>query len=282
MLPFFKSCMLNSLIPAFSSVALISAALNLEAFADKIEADGHSFEFSVSMPKGVSEKGVAVLVHGFGRSPKHMQPEAKRLQEMGFITVLPSMTLGLGVKSETGAVFAKAFSKLSENPNYAKLVSLPKIVLGHSAGAIWATRFAAERASLGDTIRGIVLIDPVVRADQQKGFVEALQPLKKLALFAPPSQCNAKNEAKKHVTTMPESFLGLHLKQGSHCDIEAESTDFLCTTICGKSSSVVVQRVGNIVSEWTNSMFESNETNTYLPGGEEFEALVSSGEATPF
>jgi predicted alpha/beta hydrolase family esterase len=251
----------------------------VEALAIKVEHAGETFQLEVQTSPGVAPKGVAVLVHGFGRSAKHMQAQAARMQELGYATVLPSVSIPQAIKSTSGAVFAKAFSQLSEVPEYAELVKLPKIVMGHSAGSIWATHFAAERTKMGDTIRGIILADPVVRADQQPEFVKALQPLTKLALFAPPSKCNAKNGAKADVLQMPESFLGLHLKKGSHCDIEAQSTDVLCTTFCGKSSAVVVKRVGDIVSEWSNALFDENTQSSFLPGGTEYEALISSGEA---
>jgi predicted alpha/beta hydrolase family esterase len=270
---------LSYLVYLFISFCFLNVFADNKTSSEHISYLGEKFTFHVTKPLEIQTKGIAILVHGFGRSSKNMKFQAERMQKLGFLTVVPDVSLPQEMKSHTGATFAEAFSRFQSLSEHKKTFQLPKIVIGHSAGAIWATYFAGKLRSLGSDVRGVVLVDPVVKKEYEQGFLEALKPLPKLSLFAPPNSCNDHNSALTSILSMPEVFFGIHMKQGSHCDIEGSTSDILCHTFCGKSSEIVIQKTSDVVTHWSNDLFEKTKEGGYFPGGTELEKLVSDGLA---
>ena len=109
-----------------------------------------------------NRKGTAVLIHGFGGSKEAMLATSIYFRAAGMDVILLDL-FGHGQSSESFAFAAK------EHEQYADLIAdlelseqVPTIVVGHSMGALAATKLLVN----SEQIDGAILMAPMLRFDQ--------------------------------------------------------------------------------------------------------------------
>ena len=134
-----------------------------------------------------SSRGTAVLLHGFGRRPHHLDDMAARIAGVGARVVRPALS-------------AWWWPTCTNNTRYLDRIadavavssaSGPVVVLGHSAGAAAGAWVAARLVEQGRDVRALVLIDGVespVRSIARSW--SRLRGVPVLAICGDPGPCN--------------------------------------------------------------------------------------------
>lgn len=189
-----------------------------------------------------------LLQHGFGRHCANLRETARRLARNGLATLCLQADMADGAPA-LAALVARAL----QAPSGAQLgvpgstVAAQRWVLaGHSAGALFAARVGQALVQMApQRVAGLVLLDPVGGPALANALsavsAQGLRPV--WALLAPPSRCNAQQQAlpalrqirAEALTAGRSGFVGMELLgSATHLDAEGEDTEALAVWLCGE------------------------------------------------
>ncbi len=257
-----------------------------------------------AFPEGVTPTGMVWLQHGFARSNDNMADLMRRYAARGYVVVNPSFGAFGSCAINAAALHAALASLIagSASPTSALQVSadaarsalglapltLPtNIVLsGHSAGAAAMTAVAGALASnpnpaVSSRLKGIVLLDPVENADNAMAAnLPKLKALPVLTISGANSSCNANSSGTSVLLPTRTGFAGVRLPSGCHCDAEADTTDVLCTLVCGTPQQKNKDALRDLAVDWAHGMLKGTPVAAVLPGGATYETLLAAGTIT--
>jgi hypothetical protein len=251
----------------------------------------------------VEPHGLVWLQHGFARSGSRVADLADALAADGFVVVSPTidafgdcslngvMTLLPGIADLLADAPAPG-SLLDAARRAAGIagVSLDRLpnrlaLIGHSAGAAAMTQVAGElvaRRSDDVDLRILLLLDPVEnRAGSMAESLPGLAGVEVLAISAPPDRCNANASGTGVLARLATGFIGVQLVGGCHCDAEGDSTNVVCTAVCGESDPEDVATLATLARAWVAGAVDGARRDAVYPGGAELERLVDAGRLTP-
>lgn len=257
-----------------------------------------------AFPDGVTPTGMIWLQHGFARSNDNVADLMRRYAARGYVVVNPSLS-GFGTCAINAAATHTALASViagSPSPTSALQVSanaaranlglpaltLPtKIVLsGHSAGGAAMTAVGGALVSNPDPavssrLKGIVLLDPVENADNAMAAnLPKLKSLPVLTISGGNSSCNANSSGTNVLLPNRTGFAGVRLPSGCHCDAEADTTDILCTLVCGTPQQKNKDALRDLAVDWANGMLKGAPVADVYPGGETYQELLTAGTIT--
>lgn len=257
-----------------------------------------------AFPDGVTPTGMIWLQHGFARSNDNVADLMRRYAARGYVVVNPSLS-GFGTCAINAAATHTALASViagSPSPTSALQVSanaaranlglpaltLPtKIVLsGHSAGGAAMTAVGGALVSNPDPavssrLKGIVLLDPVENADNAMAAnLPKLKSLPVLTISGGNSSCNANSSGTNVLLPNRTGFAGVRLPSGCHCDAEADTTDILCTLVCGTPQQKNKDALRDLAVDWANGMLKGAPVADVYPGGETYQKLLTAGTIT--
>ena len=132
-------------------------------------------------------RGTAVLVHGFGRRPEHLDDLATRLSGLGARVLRPSLSAWWWPTCTNNTRYLDRVARAVTGP----CGEGPIVVVGHSAGAAAGAWVAARLVEVGRDVRTLVFVDGVespVRAISRSWPV--LQAIPVVAICGDPRPCN--------------------------------------------------------------------------------------------
>ncbi|MEY4064641.1 MAG: hypothetical protein RIR26_849 [Pseudomonadota bacterium] len=240
--------------------------------------DGTSLPLTWMIPAGanVSPRGLVILQHGMMRHATNMRSLAQKLAEKNILVLLPDVTDAQFLDPLFPELFANGLAKKSETPSGQ---SLPQKLLlaGFSAGARFLSHVAALVSSERHSLRGVLLLDPVVGELPEQQLGPRLD-VPYFTILAKPSRCNADGNAFPLIQSGRFQSLGFRLKSASHCDFEGQSSDALCYLYCGFSPHQNSEIIRTFATEWISGLVDSREPHIdYLPGGKVFQHWQSKG-----
>lgn len=255
-----------------------------------------------AIPEGVATPGGFIwLQHGFARSNNNMVDLQKRYASRGWIVVSPSLG-AFGSCTINESAMHQAIASLiagSTAPGSALEASYdaaraglglpagdlpPNVALsGHSAGGALVTVVGGALASnpsqaVRDRLKGIVLLDPVENANN--GMANALPSLAGkpvLTISGADSSCNANGSGTDVLLPARSGFAGVRLPSGCHCDAEGETTDALCTLVCGTPKAENKAALKQLAGDWISDMLAGTTTASAYPGGKYYEETRTAG-----
>lgn len=229
-------------------------------------------------------KGWVVLMHGFARNKGHMKDLATRLQKSGLIVFTPSVGVGQINSSAFLDALGSAVRELKSVPTTDLALPARVVIAGHSAGGKNAAALAASlRASAGDMLAGVVLLDPVDRDGTLQKAISELNGTgtEILSILAKPGTCNANGNAGPLLKELDASFKGLRFEAGTHCDAEGASSDALCRIACGQGTPKTVNNTLDFSVNWITGFVNGSKDARFFPGGTRFEEVIGASEAAP-
>lgn len=257
-----------------------------------------------AFPENTTPTGMIWLQHGFARSNDNVADLMRRYAARGYVVVNPSFS-GFGTCAINAAALHTAVASViagSPSPTSALQVSanaarsnlglpaltLPtKIVLsGHSAGGAAMTAVGGALVSNPDPavssrLKGIVLLDPVENADNAMAAnLPKLKALPVLTISGGNSSCNANSSGTNVLLPNRTGFAGVRLPSGCHCDAEADTTDVLCTLVCGTPQQKNKDALRDLAVDWANGMLKGAPVADVNPGGATYEKLLTAGTIT--
>jgi hypothetical protein len=260
-------------------VTLSSEARAASPLSDTLALeDGTRLPLTWLIPKGTTSqvRGLVVLQHGMMRHATHMMGLAKKLSEKNIAVVLPDLTDAQFLDPLFPETFAHGFAKKTFTPAGEQLPR--KLLLaGFSAGARFLSHVAAQLDSERHSLRGVLLLDPVVGELPEQQLGPRLD-VPYFTILAKPSRCNADGNAFPLIQSGRFQSLGFRLKSASHCDFEGQSSDTLCYLYCGLSPHQNSEIIRTFATEWISGLVDSHEPHVdYLPGGKIFQHWQSKG-----
>jgi hypothetical protein len=250
----------------------------------------------------VEPRGLVWLQHGFARSGSRVADLADALAADGLVVVSPTID-AFGDCSLNGAttLLPGITDLLADAPTSGSLldaalraagnagVSLDRLpdrlaLIGHSAGAAAMTQVAGDlvaRRSGEADLRILLLLDPVEnRAGAMAEHLPSLAGVEVLAITAPPNRCNANASGTGVLALQVAGFIGVRLEGGCHCDAEGDSTNVVCTAVCGESDPEDVATLRALTRAWLAGAVDDTRHDAVYPGGAELERLVEGGRLT--
>ncbi|WCO66800.1 alpha/beta hydrolase [Iamia majanohamensis] len=253
-----------------------------------------------ALPTDVAPRAVVYLQHGFARSAARVDDVARSIAARGLAVVSPDLS-GFGScainESATRAAVADLLDGqgpdgLQASADRARAAAglapapLPAAVVlaGHSAGGALVTAAAARLATdpssaVRQRLRGVVLLDPVETSDRaMAAALPALRSTSVLTVSAPAGACNASGSGTAALVAARTGFAGVRLPTGCHCDAEADSTDALCTLVCGTPRAGNEAALKRLASDWADDMARGRRVDGEpYPGGGWFESQRGAG-----
>lgn len=253
-----------------------------------------------TVPTTGNRNGVVYLQHGFARSASKVDDLARSIAARGLVVVAPDLSsfggCAINAASTRDAVAdlvdGQGTDHLQASADQALTVAglpaatLPSrvVLAGHSAGGALATavggRLAASpSADVRARLAGVVLLDPVETTDgAMAAAMPALAATSVLTVSAPGGSCNDGGSGTGVLTSQRAGFVGVRLPSGCHCDAEADSTDFLCTLVCGSPSTEDEAVLKRLAADWADDMARGRRVDTQVyPGGEWYEDQLGAG-----
>lgn len=254
-----------------------------------------------AIPEGVTPTGFIWLQHGFSRSAGVMVDLQTKYASRGWIVVSPSLgsfgacavnsaTMHAAVASliagstSAGSPLEASYDAARANVGVGP-ANLPANVAlsGHSAGGAMVTVVGGALASnpsatVRNRFKGIVLLDPVENGDG--GMAANLPKLAGkpvLTVSAPNSSCNSNSSGTNVLRAQRSGFVGVRMPSGCHCDAEADTTDALCTLVCGTPQAKNTAALKQLATDWISDMLNGKTTAKVYPGGEYYETTRSAG-----
>jgi hypothetical protein len=257
-----------------------------------------------AIPDGTTPTGFIYLNHGFARSNDALVDLQTKLSSRGWIVVSPSFGAFGTCSINEGATHTAvadvlagstaAGSRLEASYDAARTklglpaANLPSnfVLSGHSAGAALVTVVGGKlntnaSAAVRARLKGIVLLDPV--ENSSNGMAAALPNLTSkpvLTISGPDSSCNSNSSGTKVLLPKRSGFAGVRLPSGCHCDAEADSTDTLCTLVCGTPKPANEAALKQLAADWSSDMLKGTLTAGAYPGGEYYETTRTAGTIT--
>lgn len=189
-----------------------------------------------------------LLQHGFGRQCANLRGTARRLAEQGLATLCLQADMAHGAPDlarRVARAIAAESADASWRPLHSGIGPVRWLLAGHSAGAWFAARIGGDLVRLApDRLAGLMLVDPVGSGglgERLAGVaVQGHRPV--WAFLAPPSRCNAQQQALAALQAVQASVrvdgrpgaVRLVLQDpATHLDIEGEDTEGLAVWLCG-------------------------------------------------
>ena len=257
-----------------------------------------------AFPEGVTPTGMIWLQHGFARSNDNVADLMRRYAARGYVVVNPSFA-AFGTCAINAGVLHTAVASViagSPSPTSALQVSanaarsalgLPPLTLptnivlsGHSAGgaamtAVGGALISNPDPAVSSRLKGIVLLDPVENADNAMAAnLPKLKAVPVLTISGGNSSCNANGSGTNVLLPTRTGFAGVRLPSGCHCDAEADTTDALCTIVCGTPQQKNKDALRDLAVDWANGMLKGSPVAAVYPGGETYEKLLTAGTIT--
>jgi hypothetical protein len=160
------------------------------------------------------------------------------------------------------------------------------VLSGHSAGAAAMTAVGGSLVSnpnpaVSSRLKGLVLLDPVENADNAMAAnLPKLKSLPVLTISAPNSTCNSNSSGTNVLLPTRTGFAGVRLPSGCHCDAEADTTNGLCTVLCGTPQQKNKDALRELAVDWANGMLKGAPIASVYPGGSAYETLLAAGTIT--
>jgi dienelactone hydrolase len=206
-----------------------------------VKINGTSIEVDVYKPIG-TQKGAAILTHGFTRSRTTMGEHAQALAARGVLAITPDMPCTFDFRCNASAI-TEMVSLLRNTTTFGS--SNQRVMLvGFSAGGL-SSLMAADTPG----VVGFVGLDPFDRVlpnETERVGITASRRLttEALLLRAPASSCNAKAVAAPWGTELKALWRDDLIAGASHCDFEAP-TDWKCRLACGDNDPARQLQVRN-------------------------------------
>ncbi len=244
--------------------------------------------------------GVVFLQHGFGRSAARLDDLARSVSARGLVVVAPDLA-SFGACSINEAATRAAVADLLDGQGPDDLqasadrarsaaglppAALPSgvVLAGHSAGGALATAAASRlvtdpRDAVRRRVRGVVLLDPVETGDAaMAGALPALRGTSILTVSSPAGACNASGSGTAALVASRPGVVGVRLPSGCHCDAEADSTDGLCTLVCGTPKPTNEAVLKRLTADWADDMARGRHVDAEpYPGGAWYESQRQAG-----
>ena len=157
------------------------------------------------------------------------------------------------------------------------------VLSGHSAGGAAVTVAGGiiasnASASVRARLKGIVLLDPVENSGNgMAGALPNLTATKVLTVSGGDSSCNSNSSGTKALLPTRTGFAGVRLPSGCHCDAEADSTDGLCTLLCGTPKQANKDALRRLAADWASDMLRGVTSTESYPGGAYYEQQKTAG-----
>jgi dienelactone hydrolase len=239
-LPIFQGLAL--MLIAVSSVLHASeSTTNIKPQTQVVKINDTSVEVDVYKPIG-SQKGAAILTHGFTRSRTTMGEHAQALAARGVLAITPDMPCTFDFRCNASAI-TEMVSLLRNTTTFGS--SNQRVMLvGFSAGGL-SSLLAADTPG----VVGFVGLDPFDRVlpnESERAGITASRLLttEALLLRAPASRCNAKAVAAPWGSELKALWRDELIASASHCDFEAPS-DWKCRLACGDTDPARQLQVRN-------------------------------------
>lgn len=195
------------------------------------------------LPDG-EPRGWVLLQHGFARQCANLRSTARRLAQSGLATLCLQADMAEGAPALAKAV-AHAMQRGDPTPLRppgSTGAGQPWVLVGHSAGALFAARVAQALAhTTPERVAGLILLDPVGGSSLSDALAAVVMQgrLPMRALIAPPSRCNAQQMALpvllRAQAISPPGLVSLQFPAGaSHLGAEGEDTERLAVWMCGE------------------------------------------------
>jgi dienelactone hydrolase len=218
---------------------------------------------------------LVVLAHGFVRTQSNMAGWADHLASWGVEVATPDLC-------------HSSFSDADHAANAEEMIALAAalggnevIYAGQSAGGLSALIAAADDPNAIAAV-GLDATDSSDLGVQR--VTEASVPF--YGLVGEPSTCNAESNGVAIYEAAPDAT-AVRVTEADHCDFE-DVTDVLCTAICpGTNAQYSDEAIHDaILGLLTAAVLEGASggdglTRWWLPGGEDYEALTSTGAIAP-
>jgi dienelactone hydrolase len=194
-----------------------------------LKINGTSVEVDVYKPLG-SQKGAAILTHGFTRSRTTMAEHAQALAAKGVLAITPDMPCTFDFRCNAAAI--TTLVNLLRNTDTFGGSSQRIMLVGFSAGGL-SSLLAADTPGVVGFV-GLDSFDRVLPNETERAGITASRRLttEALLLRAPASSCNAKAVAAPWGSEMKALWRDELIAGASHCDFEAPS-DWKCRLACG-------------------------------------------------
>ena len=254
-----------------------------------------------AFPTGTTPTGLIWLQHGFARNKDNVADLTRKYAAKGWVVVAPSLgAIGSCTINEAamhqavatvlvGSTTAGSALQVSADAARTKLglapFTLPSAIAlsGHSAGGALATVVGGiiatnPSSTVRARLKGIVLLDPV--ENSANGMAAALPNLtatKVLTISGADSSCNSNGSGTDVLLPKRTGFAGVRLPTGCHCDAEADTTDGLCTAICGTPKQANKDALRRLAADWITDMLKGTTTADDYPGGTYYEQQKTAG-----
>ena len=260
---------------------------------------GTSVDANWYWPKDQDLGGLVWLQHGFSRSKDAVADLTKKYAARGYAVVAPTLASFGSCGINDGAMHTAIATTIAVNGGVLQAsfdaartkVGRPKVTLpgrvvlsGHSAGGAAMTVVAGKLASSPNAptrakLAGVVLLDPVENSDNgMKGALPSLASTPLLTISSPAGTCNSNASGTVAVQAARSGFVGVRLPSGCHCDAEADSTDGLCTLVCGTPKQANKDALRRLAVDWAQDMFlGKHDDEEPYPGGTWYEQQKAAG-----
>ncbi|GAB4586556.1 alpha/beta fold hydrolase [Nocardia sp. IFM 10818] len=249
------------------------------------------------LPEG-EPRALVWIQHGFARTGGNVADLAATFADAGHLVFAPSLpfmnlsgctlqnigdntaflhhvaTLFGAASAPTGRLSTSLTAAARRAGRAAPAIPENLVFIGHSAGAE-AVAYVAERLRTHhleswNTLRGVVLLDPV-RSFLGNNIDLALTgldttTLPALTISAPPSPCNTFGIGTLAVQTrLHRPFLGVRLPSGAHTDAEGSSSDTLGEMLCGTPEAMNSATLRTLALGWVGDFLTGTPTPDYYP-----------------
>ncbi len=222
-----------------------------------------------------SPRGMAVLQHGFARSPKALEGVAQLLAAAGIATVRPYLS---SLRSRGGINDREHVGQLGRMLG-ATADGLPLIAIGHSAGAAAVVHMAAQTSA----VTGLLLLDGV--DSPRRAMATALPALADrplLSVTGEPSACNRQGAAIAMIARMRTGPLGVRVVGGGHGDVERIASDgpapAVYRVVCGDASGPEeVDLLARLIIGWAQELLGGRGSRHALPSAPPLAPWLDSG-----
>jgi dienelactone hydrolase len=225
--PFLQACLV--LLAALSTSHAAEPIAKITPQTQVVKINGTSIDVDVYKPIG-SQKGAAILTHGFTRSRTTMAEHAQALAARGVLVLTPDMPCTFDFRCNASAI--AALVNLLRNTDTFGGSSQRVMLVGFSAGGL-SSLLAADTPGVVGFV-GLDSFDRVLPNETERAGITASRRLttEALILRAPASRCNAKAVAAPWGAELKALWRDELIAGASHCDFEAP-TDWKCRLACG-------------------------------------------------
>jgi pimeloyl-ACP methyl ester carboxylesterase len=181
---------------------------------------------------------VAIVAHGFARSRERHRDLGRALAAAGVAAVIPDLPNVMNLWAN-GDALVDLVARVEAGTLGLPPVERARIVLiGTSAGGLASVLAAANTPGLA----GWIGLDPVDRTGTGADAAARLSS-PAYVLLGGSSPCNLFGSGRGIAGAVPAALAHTtKFKEASHCDFESP-TNNLCTTLCGKASAPMQERV---------------------------------------